>query len=177
MARLRKFCAYRRLERPYTRISKYRENSYIRMTPQTKIVRFNIGEQEKFFDHMLSLVSKDDCNIRDNAIESARQVSNKLLEKKIGTANYNFMIRVYPHHVLRENPLAAGAGADRMSTGMAHSFGKPIGIAARVKKGKTIITVRTEKAHIDFAKAALKRAASKLPCACRIIVEEIKKKE
>ena len=46
---------------------------------------------------------------------------------------YFFQLRIYPHHILRENPLAAGAGADRMSTGMKCAFGKPISVAARVK--------------------------------------------
>ena len=175
MARIRKFCAYRRLERPYTRISKFRERSFIRMSPQPKIVRFNIGEQRSDYEFVLNLISKDDLQIRDNAIESARQTSNKFLEKKMGTSGYNLIIRVYPHHVLRENPLAAGAGADRMSTGMAHSFGKPIGIAARVKSGQSVITIRTNKANVDTAKLALKRAASKLPCATLITVSQMKK--
>ena len=51
------------------------------------------------------------------------------------------MIRIYPHHIMRENPLATGAGADRMSTGMKKSFGKTIGVAARVHKGQTLVTV------------------------------------
>ena len=65
------------------------------MNPQTRIVRFNIGEQNKKFGYQIDLISKDDLNIRDNAIESARQTSNKFLEKKIGTVGYNFIIRIY----------------------------------------------------------------------------------
>jgi len=172
MARIRKFCAYRRLERPYTRISKYREKSYIRVTPNPKIVKFNTGSLNKEFTYKVHLISKQDLNIRDNALESARQCGNRLLEKKVGLANFALHVRIYPHHVLRENPLAAGAGADRLSTGMSHSFGKPIGIAARVKKGQEVITVDTEKQYIDHVKIALKRAASKLPLAYRLVIVE-----
>lgn len=172
MARIRKFCAYRRLERAYTRVSKFREKSYIRVTPNPKVVKFNTGSLNKEFTYKVHLVSKQDLNIRDNSLESARQTGNRLLEKKIGVINYALHIRVYPHHVLRENPLAAGAGADRMSTGMSHSFGKPIGIAARVKRGQQVITIDTDKPYIDNVKIALKRAASKLPLAYSVVVEE-----
>ena len=81
-------------------------------------------------------------------------------------------MRVYPHHILRENPLASGAGADRLSTGMAHNYGKPIGLAAQIKKGQPIFTVKTTKEHIALARAAMKRAAYKLPCQYSIIVED-----
>ena len=84
------------------------------------------------------------------------------------------IIRVYPHHILRENPLAAGAGADRMSTGMKHSFGKSIGIAAQVRKGQTLFQIQVNKEHLDTAKKALKLAGSKLPCSTSIEIEHKK---
>ena len=99
MAKLRKAIAYRRLERPYTRISKFREKSFIRTNPSKKIIRFNMGNQKKKYEYNLELISKRDIQIRDNAIESARQASNRVLEKNIGTANFYFHIRPYPHHV------------------------------------------------------------------------------
>lgn len=174
MARIRKFCAYRKLERPYTRKSKFREKSYVRASPVCRVVRFHMGNLKKDFPVKLELRSKSPLQIRDNALESARQVSNKVMENVVGKPNYQTIIRLYPHHILRENPLAAGAGADRMSTGMKHSFGKPIGIAAQVKKGQTIIQICTDKEHILTAKRALKLAASKLPCSTIITVTEKK---
>ena len=47
MAKLRKFSAYRRIERPYTRKSKYRKKSFIRATPTNKIIRFDIKVKSK----------------------------------------------------------------------------------------------------------------------------------
>ena len=174
MARIRKFVAYRRLERPYTRISKYKKKSYIKADPHPKVVVFGMGDPKKKFQYSLDLISKDSIQVRDNAIESARQTSNKLLEKTIGPTNYSFRIRIYPHHILRENPLATGAGADRFSTGMSHSFGKPIGVAAQIRKGQKLMSVNVDKAHIDIAKKALKRAYQKLPCSCTIEIKENK---
>ena len=83
-------------------------------------------------------------------------------------------LKVYPHHILRENPLAAGAGADRFSTGMKASFGKPIGNAARVKKGQVLIELRVGKANIELARTALARATKKLPCSFKVEVVENK---
>jgi len=42
MARIRKFVSYRRIERPYTRTSKYENKSYVRMSPNIKIIGFEI---------------------------------------------------------------------------------------------------------------------------------------
>jgi len=174
MAKLRKFVAYRNLERPYTRISKFREKSYIKATGSTKVVSYVLGNPNKQFDYRIDLISKDDLNIRDNAIEAARQSVNKPLEKELGQGNYFLQIRIYPHHVLRENPLATGAGADRMSTGMSKAFGKPIGYAARVKKGQVIMSISINKKGIETAKRAIKRAIHKLPCSCTYRLVELK---
>ena len=172
MARIRKFVAYRRTKRPYTRISKFKAKSYIRMTPNVKVVRFNTGDPSKDFPWILNLVSKSDLQIRDNALESARQTSNKLLESFLGLSGFHLRVSVYPHQVLREHSLASGAGADRFSSGMAHPFGKPIGVAARIKKGQTIFQVRVDKQNIGVAKQALERASKKLPCSCTIQISE-----
>ena len=174
MPRLRKGIAYRRIERPYTRISKYREKSYIRANPQTKIIRFHMGEARKKFPFVVKLISKSELQIRDNALESARQAGNRLLETGIGLTNYHMKIMPYPFHVLRENPLAQGAGADRFSTGMQKAFGKPIGRAARIKKGQTLIEVDIDKANVELAKKALNVAKTKLPCSCTIQIFENK---
>ena len=174
MARIRKFVAYRRLKRPYTRTSKFKAQAYIRMTPHTKIVRFDTGDLNRQFECTLNLLSKSDLNIRDNALESARQTSNKLLETYLGLNGFHMKVKVYPYHVIREHALAAGAGADRFSSGMAHSFGKPTGIAARIKKGQTIFQVSVGKENLGVAKQALERASKKLPCSCTIQVVENK---
>ena len=174
MAKLRSFVAYRRLKRPYTRTSKFKAKSYIRMTPNVKVVRFNTGDPSKSFQCTLNLLSKSDLQIRDNALESARQTSNKLLESFLGLNGFHLRVNVYPYQVLREHSLASGAGADRFSSGMAHPFGKPIGVAARVKKGQTIFSIKVDKQNIGVAKQALERASKKLPCACIIQVVEKK---
>jgi large subunit ribosomal protein L10e len=169
MPKLRKFIAYRRIERPYTRRSKFRKKAYIKVNPNRGVVRFVMGDvTRKQFTYSVYLKSTKDLQIRNFAIEAGRQSGNRVLEKKIGKSGYRMVVRIFPHHVLRENPLAAGAGADRMSTGMAHSFGKPIGLAAQVAENQVICQVDCEKAHLEFAKQALKRFSHKVPCKCFI---------
>jgi large subunit ribosomal protein L10e len=175
MAKLRKFVCYRNIERPYTRFSKFKQLSYVRARPHCRVVRFDMGDPAGTFEYTLHLVTKNSLQIRDNALESARQTSNRVLELTLGKNGYYLQTRTYPHHILRENPLAAGAGADRLSTGMAHPFGKPIGIAAQVKKGRPIFTLHINKENLELGRQALKRAAYKLPTPCTLEVIQNKK--
>ena len=176
MAKLIRAVAWRRLERPYTRKSKFRKHNYVRSVPNSKIVKFNMGNLQADFPYTLLLRAGTDIQLRHNALEAARQSSNRYLEKNLGRQAYRLVVRPYPHHILRNNPLAAGAGADRMSTGMSRSFGKAVGIAAQVKKEQAIFEVNVGKAHIQQAKDALNRARNKFPCGCRIEIIENKKK-
>ncbi len=172
MAKKRRFSAYRRVKRPYTRFSKYKKLSYVRARPVNRIVRYNMGALTKNFEFTVELISKSTLQIRDMAIESARLSSNRLLEGTVGKGNYKMMIYPYPHHVMRENPLASGAGADRMSTGMKKAFGKPIGVAAQIKRGQRIMSIQVNKEFLEVAKTAMKKASYKLPCSFLITVSK-----
>lgn len=163
MAKLIRAGAWRRLERPYTRKSKYRSKAFVRAVPVSKVVKWEMGNLRHTFPVILRLHSSVDIQLRHNALESARKSSNRLLETKLGRAGYKLKFRIYPHHILRNNPLASGAGADRMSTGMKRSFGKAVGIAARVHKGQPIFEVHCNKKDVAVAKLALDRARHKLP--------------
>lgn len=170
MVKLRKNAAYQNLERPYTRISKYTKKNFVRGGfPHMKVIKFDMGTPSKQFDTVIRLNSKTAMNVRHNSIESARMTSNRVLEKNIGK-EYHLRIKIYPFHVLRENALASGAGADRLSTGMKKSYGKSVGSAARVKEGQTLIELRINKANLRLGKEALSRAAKKFPCSCKIAV-------
>lgn len=173
MAKLMRAVAWRRLERPYTRKSKYRKKDFVRGAPNSKVIKYVMGNKQKEFSHRVYLVSSEDIQLRHNAIESARQTALKHLDRKV-PQNYRFVIKAYPHHILRNNPLAAGAGADRMSTGMSHSFGKPVGLAARIGKGQEVMEVKVNDNKILEAKKAMHRARMKFPCNMKVIVEKAK---
>ena len=172
MAKLRKAVAYRKIERPYTRRSKYRKKNFVRASPHNLIVRYDMGELRKKFEYTVDVNSEADLQIRHNSLEAARKSSNRVLEKKTGKVGFRLKLMVFPHHILRENPLASGAGADRMSTGMAHSYGKPIGLAAQIRKGQTLFEIQVDKNNLAVAKEAANRIISKVPCKCRIIINK-----
>ena len=60
-----------------------------------------------------------------------------------------------------------------MSTGMAGSYGKVIGLAAQVKSGEAVLVVEVDKKNALVAKEALIRCKNKLPCKCQILEEKI----
>lgn len=163
----------KRKKRPWTRVSKKKpRRSYVVGVPYPRIHVFNMGNKDRDFEREVYLVSKDDANIRDNALEAARTVANKYLESKLGKDNYFFKILIYPHNVLREKSIATGAGADRFSRGMKLAFGRPSGKAAIVKSGQKMLMVRVDEKNVNVAKEALKRADSKIRCRARVEVVE-----
>lgn len=153
---------------PYTR------KEYIPGAPQPKISKFEMGDPKKDYDYELSLIVTEPGQIRHNALEAARVMASKRLATVAGENNYYLKVRVYPHHVIRENKMMAFAGADRLQDGMRLSFGKPIGLAARVYPGDEILIIRVKKEHVKEAKDALRIAGSKIPLPHRIIVKPLK---
>ena len=81
MVGLRKGCCYRKLERPYTRKSKFKSKNYVKAIPNHNIQRFEMGDRNKKFSYKVKLVSKSTLQLRHNAIESARMVVNRQLER------------------------------------------------------------------------------------------------
>ncbi len=166
---LRPAKCYRKLERPYTRQSRKKpRKGYVKGVPQPKIQKFETGKSKKKFSLKIFLVADGDAQIRHNALEAARIAANKVLMEGAGEDGYFMKVLIYPHHVMRENPLATGAGADRFQTGMRLSFGEPIGLAARVRRKQKLIEIRTDKSKEDVARNALKIASYKLPLKCII---------
>jgi large subunit ribosomal protein L10e len=149
----------------------YTKKSYTRGIPGMKISHFTVGEN-KPFSHEIALKVKDNCQIRHNALEAARVVSNRWLEKYVGKANFLMKIRVYPHQILRENKMASGKKADRFGEGMGRAFGRPIGNAARVREGQKIISIWVNQPHINAAKEALRKAGMKFPSSFTVSVEK-----
>jgi len=164
---LRPARAYRHFSGPaYTR------REFVDGVPGIRVIFFDMGNPKSNFPVEMSLISQEAGQIRHNALEAARVAANRMLEVKAGKDNYHLKLRVYPHQILRENPQAAGAGADRISDGMRQSFGRPIGTAARVSVGQSLMTVRTMTEFAPLGKEALRRASLKLSLPSRVVVEK-----
>lgn len=150
---------------PYTR------KEYIRASPPSKITKFTMGDTKSSFPVQARLIATEEAQIRHNALEAARVASNRVLMTKLGSA-YVLRVVPYPHTILRENKMIFGAHADRLQDGMRGAFGKPIGIAARVRVGQPIIEVGVNDNAVEVAREALRRGQNKLPIPCRILVEK-----
>ena len=158
---------YRQIKGPaYTR------RKYMGGVPASRITQFDLGNKSGEFPIVLSLVAKETCHMRHTALEAARITANRTMGKKAGAVGYHLKVRVYPHHVLRENKQATGAGADRVSQGMRKAFGKLVGTAARVPRGQRVITIRTSKQYFLTAKDALRKAGMKLPTPVSIVIDK-----
>ena len=138
------------------------KKNYVRAMPRTSLIVFNMGNAKGTYDMELQMSPEQPIQLRSNALESARQVANKHLERELTATEYMFKVLVYPHNVIREHKMATGAGADRISRGMSQAFGRPVSVAARIRQGQPIFIIRTMAANRKVAVAAYKRAASKL---------------
>lgn len=139
--------------------------------PGSKVVHYDMGNLQMEFPVKMSLLVKEPCQIRHTALEAARVAANRYLLKAIGRNDFHLKLRLYPHHVIRENKQATGAGADRVSSGMRRAFGKPVGTAAQVAPGQKLFTLSVNPEQLEVGKTALRRAGHKLPTPIQIVME------
>ena len=160
---------YREINKPaYTR------REYITGIPGSQIAQHTMGDLQSDGDDypvQMSLVTEEQCQLRHTALESSRLSANRHLLSELGQGNYRMVLRKFPHHVLRENKQATGAGADRVSDGMRQAFGTPVGTAARIEAGDRIFTLWCDVDQADVGKEAFRRAYNKISPPCRVDVE------
>ena len=166
--------AGRKPARMYRRIKSqsYTRRKYMGGVPHSRISQFEMGNKKikDNFPIEMHLISEHPVAIRHTALEAARITCNRTIQKKAGTTGYFLKIRIFPHEVLRENKMATGAGADRISSGMRNAFGKAVGTAARVSRNQVVITIHVNQVNFHDAKTALWKAGLKLPSTYRIDV-------
>lgn len=157
----------------WSRYSKRKpRKSYVKAMPHTNLLNFHMGNKTGEYDVEYYLIAKEGVQLRDNALESARQAANKYLEKAI-MGQYYFHLRVICHNVIRENKMIAGAGADRLQKGMRAAFGRPTDRAARIKKGQPMLTIRTKKSHDAHIRESMRRMKTKLSGKWSLVQKEL----
>lgn len=84
----------------WSRISKRKpRKSYVKGAPHPKVRQYNMGT-DKRFDLEVQLCPVKRLQLRDNAIEAARQAANKYLEKTL-VDDFFFQVAAVPHLVIR----------------------------------------------------------------------------
>ncbi|MFA6331494.1 MAG: 50S ribosomal protein L16 [Methanoregula sp.] len=152
----------------------YTRREYMGGVPGSKIVQFEMGNLSQEFPTEVDLIVEEACQVRHSSLEACRISINRRLLKDVGRSNFHFKVRVFPHHVLRENKQATGAGADRVSEGMRLAFGKAVGTAARVVPGQKLMTVYSTAQYLEKIKSAMRNGAHKLPSPAHLNVSTIK---
>lgn len=153
---------------PWTRYSKKKpRKSYVKALPHLSLLVYEMGNRKQPFDFTYDLVAEGDVQLRDNSLEAARQAANKYLEKVIPNL-YFFKVRVFPHNVIRENKMIAGAGADRLQKGMRLAYGRSTDRAARIRAGQQVFTINVASANAQHIVEAFRRAKRKMSGAFRV---------
>ncbi|HYC11244.1 MAG TPA: 50S ribosomal protein L16 [Nitrososphaerales archaeon] len=152
----------------------YTSKQFAPGAPNPKVARFTTGKSRPDYDYLFRLISEGKVQIRHNALEAARVAASKKVAA-IGEENFFLKVVSYPHIILRENKMIATAGADRLQEGMRKAFGKPIGLAARVDIGDTVLELSLKSENMEKGKMAMKAAATKLPMKTRTEVTELQK--
>lgn len=153
----------------------YTSKKFAPGAPNPKVARFTTGKASQDYDYLLKLVSEGRVQIRHNALEASRVAASKKVAL-LGEENFFLVVKTYPHIILRENKMIATAGADRLQEGMRKAFGKPIGLAARVSIGDTILELSVKAENLEKAKDAMKAASTKLPMKTKMEILHLEKK-
>lgn len=151
----------------------YTKRKYMGGVPGSKIVKFTMGNTGREYTHRVELVNIREVQIRHNALESARVAANRVLEKYVGRDNFTLKVVPFPHNIIREHKRVNVAQADRFQEGMKKAYGKPSAMAARVKQNQPIFVAEVDKANVEHAMEALKRAGDKFPVPTRIVTSEL----
>ncbi|MFH2110792.1 MAG: 50S ribosomal protein L16 [Candidatus Bathyarchaeota archaeon] len=151
----------------------YTKRKYMGGVPGSKIVKFTMGNTGREYTHRVELINIKEIQIRHNALESARVAANRVMEKYVGRDNFTLKVVPFPHNIIREHKRVNVAQADRFQEGMKKAYGKPTAMAARIKQNQPIFVAEVDKANVEYAKEALKRAGDKFPVATRIVATEL----
>ena len=152
----------------------YTSKQFAPGAPNPKVARFTTGKSRHDYDYMFKLISAGRVQIRHNALEAARVAASKKVAL-IGEENFLLKVVSYPHIILRENKMIATAGADRLQEGMRKAFGKPIGLAARVDIGDTVLELSLKAENMERGKEAMKAASTKLPMKTKMEMVKLEK--
>ena len=168
---------YRDFQQPYTRTSRVKSKAYIKTVPPKAVVKYCMGNSRKWNDNQFmykaEVIAESSAQISDVAIEASRQQLLREITNQVGL-DFFMGVSVAPHQIIREHKQAAVAQADRMSQGMALSFGRTCGRMARVPEGKSIFTfgLNTEE-DVAKVRAIYKITRAKLPIVTRFEVTKI----
>merc|ERR1712119_30270 len=136
----------------YCKNKPYPKSRFCRGVPDPKIRIYDLGRKKaavQDFPLCIHMVSDELEQLSSEALEAARICADKCMVKSCGKDAFHMRIRCHPFHVVRINKMLSCAGADRLQTGMRGAYGKPQGLAARVKIGQILMSIRSKDDYED----------------------------
>lgn len=153
--------------------SRSHRREFVRGGADTKIRMFDFGNRETgidTFEVRVGLVVLQDRRISHFTLEAIRVSLNRRLQVDMPKNAFHCRVRAHPHDVYREHAMMAFAGADRLSSGMRNSFGRPVGLCARVKAGSVILETGCELKYINQVKKALQVSGNKICSRVKVVM-------
>ena len=157
----------------YFKSRPYPKSRFCRGVPDPRIQRFETGKRDACTQDLpccVKLILLERENISGESLEAARVSTNRYMMKTTTKDSYHIRINLHPFHVIRINKMLSTAGADRLQTGMRHSFGKPDGTVARAYFGAQIMQIRCAHQHVKNAVEAFRRGSYKFAGHVRVVV-------
>ena len=158
----------------YLKNKPYPKSKYNRSVPEPKSKVLDAGNKKASPDQLpltVHLISHERQHLSSESLDAARISANRYLTKNCGKDNYHLRIREFPHSITRINKMLTCAGADRLQTGMRHSWGKSNNCVARIEMEKEVLSVRTKLGMGKHAFEALRRASYKFPGKHEIVLD------
>jgi len=182
MAHKRPWHCYKNWEsRPYQyKRSWNHKREFARGGTQSKIVRYWGGTTDvpwEEWELVVGLKVNKKVQVSSNALEAVRITINSALTNSLGRTSFRLNIRPKPFHKYRENRMLAFAGADRVQSGMRNSFGRSMGVAARVRAGQIISEVGCDLKNLPIVRDRLRVAGMKIPSTSQVVILKYKTPE
>ena len=158
--------------------SRSHRREFVRGGADPKITRYHVGDpSDRDWDLTVGLIGLQTARISHLALEAIRVGINRRLTKSLGRTGFHLHIRTHPHTTYREHAMMSFAGADRLSSGMRNSFGRPVGRCARVKAGKILFECSCDLKGLEAVKESVRVAADKICIRTQAVVLRAKTPE
>jgi len=160
--------------------SRSHRKEFVRGGADPKIRMYDVGNRKMSvdkFDVIIGLMMTKTCRISHLTLEAIRVSINRRLTDAAGKDNFHLRIRAKPYDVYREHAMMAFAGADRISSGMRKSFGRPIGRCCRLRPKQIICDAGVNLKNIEAVKKAFLVAATKICRSSKVLLISASKPE
>lgn len=145
--------------------SRSHRKEYVRGGADPKIRLYDVGNRKKKladYDVVLGMLSRLPRRYSHLTMEAIRISVNRRLADNAGKEAFHMRVCLHPYMTYREHAMMAFAGADRLSSGMRQSFGRPVGRCVPCKANQLIMMIGVDMKDVELCKEAMRIAGTKV---------------